>query len=137
MIEVKDFDSFCLTCDPALVAAVVRQFGNLSLFALFALERQYLGDFGAKEKFSKTFNYLSFFQNHQNLIKNFYSNICTELGTTVLAYLEDERIDPTGNNHQTEDSFFNSSDSEVIKNLVWLIARHLGIDYLDFIYNRA
>nr|EHZ7962128.1 hypothetical protein [Acinetobacter baumannii]EKU8085011.1 hypothetical protein [Acinetobacter baumannii] len=40
-----DFNSFCLTSDPVLVTEVVKQFGNVSIFALFALERSYLGDF--------------------------------------------------------------------------------------------
>lgn len=132
-----DFNSFCLTSDPVLVTEVVKQFGNVSIFALFALERSYLGDFEAKKKFSKTFNYLGFFQKNLKLIKNFYSNVCGELGTSVLTFFEDERIDPTGKNHQTEDSYFHTSDSEVIENLVWLVARHLSIDYLDFIYNKA
>ena len=137
MIEVKNFDSFCLSCDPALVSEIINQFGNKSVFALFALERQYLGDFGSKEKFSKSFNYLGFFQKNLNLIKTYYSNVCSELGITILDYLKQERISPAGYEYQTEDSYFNTSDPEVVENLVWLVARHLSIDYLDFIYNRA
>ena len=137
MIEVHDFDSFCLNCDPALVSAVVTQFGSLSNFAFFALERQYLGDFGTKLRFSKSFNCLSFFQNNLDLIKDFYSNTCAESGISVLTLLEAENINPTSQIYQTEDSFFDTSNGEVIENLVWLVARSLGIDYLDFIYNKV